>query len=236
MKRLKEILNSKTGLRILDVGTGAGGFIYSISELANEYDEIIGIDTSEGAIEAAKKNFEDARISFLKMDALSMSFEDGVFDIVCLSNSLHHLKDINKTISEMERVLKPDGFLLFNEMFSDVEEQKQLTHVEMHHFWAEIDRLNNVTHNETFKRQEIINTLNENSNLSVDEAWNMSYEKEQELTKESYDWLNNTIERSLDRVKDSDQYDYFKEKAEVLKERLVNIGFKSATQLLVVMK
>lgn len=235
MERLKKILDSKNTLRILDLATGVGSFIHIISNLTNKYDEIIGIDTSERAIEAAKKNFSDDRITFLKMDALDMSFEDNSFDIVCLSNSLHHILDIKKTISEMERVLKPGGFLLFNEMFSDVEDPEQLTHVKMHHFWAEIDRLNNVIHNETMQRKEIIDTLIDNSNLNIIEKWNMVTE-EQELTKENYEWLKKTLDSSLDRVSESSQFKYFKDKSKVLKERLEEIGFKSATQLVVVMK
>jgi len=236
MKRLKEVLEGKKNARILDIGTGAGGFIHYISHLTNEFDEIIGIDTNERAIEAAKKNFNDTRINFSKMDALNMTFEENSFDIVCLSNSLHHLGDVEKTISEMERMLKPDGVLLFNEMFSDIENPKQLTHVIMHHFWAEIDRLNGVVHNETMARQEIIDTLNANSNLKVHKAWNMEFEEERVLTEEDYDRLNMTLEQSMNRVKDNDKYEYFKKKAEALKDRLEQIGFKSATQLLVIMK
>jgi len=133
-------------------------------------------------------------------------------------------------------MLKPDGVLLFNEMFSDIENPKQLTHVIMHHFWAEIDRLNGVVHNETMARQEIIDTLNANSNLKVHKAWNMEFEEERVLTEEDYDRLNMTLEQSMNRVKDNDKYEYFKKKAEALKDRLEQIGFKSATQLLVIMK
>lgn len=235
MKKIKELLNKK-GIKILDVGTGAGGFINTLTMLTDEFEEIIGIDTSSRAIEAANKNFKDERVKFIEMDALNMTFDDNSFDVVCLSNSLHHLEDISETISEMERVLKPNGILLFNEMFSDVEDPKQLTHVELHHFWAEVDRFNNVVHNETMKRNEIIETLNKNSSLIISEAWNMELDEDKELTEEDYEWLKRTLDYSLKRVKDSENYKYFEEKAEVLRERIMKVGFKGATQLLVIMK
>lgn len=238
MRKLKEALQSKKNPRILDIGTGQGGFIKNICELTDEFNEIIGIDTNERAIEAAKKNFDDPRISFLQMDALNMTFEEGSFDVVCLSNSLHHLGNVEETISEMERMLNPDGILLFNEMFSDVDEPEQLTHVYLHHFWAEIDRLNGVSHNETMTRQGIIDTLNAKSSLSVQDAWNMVSEEgsEKELSEEDYDMLKGTLDQAMARVADPEQLVYFQKKAEPLKDRLDVIGFKLATQLLVIMK
>ncbi len=238
MKKLEEMLSKKSNSKILDVGTGRGGFIKTINEINSNYSEIVGIDISENALKIAREGFDDKRISFLNMNATKMSFDDESFDVVCLSNSLHHLDELQYTIDEMERVLAPKGYLIFNEMYSDVEKNMQKTHVEMHHFWAEIDRLNQVTHNETMKRGEIIEILEKVSKGKMIEAWDMkvSDSEDEKLSEEDYKYLENLLMKYLERVNEHKDYSYFQQKADKLKERLRTVGFKSATQLIVVIE
>lgn len=238
MKKLEAIINGIDKPSILDVATGGGGFIHLIQSICPKYSKIVGVDSNDQALEAARKRFDDEFISFHKMDALNMTFSEASFDIVTLSNSLHHLKDIKAVIQEMEKVLKPGGFLIINEMYSDVDSEKRKTHVMMHHFWAEIDRLNDIVHHKTMKRQEIIEKLCDTTTLSMIEAWDMNYQEDHsvELSEEDYLYLENTLEQSLKRIPedvDSEQYRYM---AEQLKIRLHDIGFDSANQLLVVFK
>ena len=146
MIKLGRFLKHFENPKILDVGTGNGNFIKMIMSITDYYEEIIGIDNLDIAISTATKNFTDERIKIVKMDALKMDFEDGYFDLVCLSNSLHHLADIPTMIKEMERVIKPGGYLLINEMMSDGLSARQKGHVKIHHFAAEIDRETGGTH------------------------------------------------------------------------------------------
>ena len=48
------------------------------------------------------------------MNAEDLKFDDDYFDIVCGGAILHHL-DLNKALSEITRVLKPDGKAIFVE-------------------------------------------------------------------------------------------------------------------------
>ena len=236
MEKLKEILAKLDKPRILDVGTGGGNFIKLLSSVYDNYESIVGIDQLEIAISSSSKNFEDKRISFLQMDAFNMSFEDNEFDVVCLSNSLHHLRDVAGILKEMERVLKPGGTLLINEMMQDHLTTRQITHLKLHHFAAEIDRERGQTHNETFKRTEIIEVLEANSSLTVQEAWDMEFEREPENSEEEIQWLLKTIDRLSDRVEDKERQKHFKEKGERIKEYVLKVGFDSATQLLVILQ
>ena len=236
MEKLKEILAKLDKPRILDVGTGGGNFIKLLSSVYDNYESIVGIDQLEIAISSSSKNFEDKRISFLQMDAFNMSFEDNKFDVVCLSNSLHHLRDVAGILKEMERVLKPGGTLLINEMMQDHLTTRQITHLKLHHFAAEIDRERGQTHNETFKRTEIIEVLEANSSLTVQEAWDMEFEREPENSEEEIQWLLKTIDRLSDRVEDKERQKHFKEKGERIKEYVLKVGFDSATQLLVILQ
>ncbi len=236
MEKLKEFLNKLDKPKILDVGTGGGNFIKLLISLYEDFESIVGIDQVEIAISSSKKNFTDERISFQQMDAFNMTFEDGSFDVVCLSNSLHHLRDVSGILQEMERVLKPGGTLLINEMMQDHLTSRQITHLKLHHFAAEIDRERGDTHNETFKRNEIIELLEEKSTLTIKESWDMFYERESKNTQKEIDWLLNTINRLTERVQDEDRKEHFKQKGERIKEYVLKVGFDSATQLLVILQ
>lgn len=91
----------------LDLGCGVG----SNFEILNKYsNRVSGIDFSQKAINyCATKPY-----SFLKkMDATRMSFKSESFDLIICSDVLEHLDD-KKAISEISRVLRPGGLLLFS--------------------------------------------------------------------------------------------------------------------------
>ncbi|MBU1145804.1 MAG: methyltransferase domain-containing protein [Firmicutes bacterium] len=237
MKKLQNFLKSYPKSRILDIGTGTGTFIKTIISLDDNYLEIIGIDVLENAISASTKNFEgNKRIHFEKMDALHLTFEEHSFDIVCLSNSLHHLEDIGKTIKEMERMLKPNGALLFNEMISNGLSNAQISHKFLHHFAAEIDRENGLIHYDTFDGSKILSLLKKHSTLSVQENWVMLYERQEHNSKEEIDFLFQTMDRLIEKVKSEKKVKYFTRKAEDIKKYISKYGFDSATQKLFVLK
>ena len=51
------------------------------------------------------------------MDANKLQFPDNSFDVVFGSSILHHL-DINQTLDEITRVLKPNGKLVIFHLFA----------------------------------------------------------------------------------------------------------------------
>ena len=116
MKTPKDYLGHIPGGRVLDVATGSGGFIGFLLEGLQDPAEIVGIDTSERAAAAFGQAFKDTpAVRFESMDAGRMSFPDASFDTVCIANSLHHLPEPARVLSEMLRVLRPGGsFLIFD--------------------------------------------------------------------------------------------------------------------------
>ena len=237
MEKLATFLNENSFKKVLDVGTGAGNFIGLIQSIYTNFDEIIGIDTIERAVITARKNFaEEDKISFKLMDALLMDFPDNTFDLVCLSNSLHHLSDIKRIMSEMERVLKPGGYILISEMINNDLDVKQQSHLKVHHFAAKIDRLLGDTHNDTFSDKEIISILNDNSKYSVADSWFVEIERRKENSKEELEWFDNTIDRVVSRVLDPIVKPEYLEEAEEIKKYINKHGFDSCTTLIAVIK
>jgi len=236
MNKLTALFNEKDNSKILDIGTGNGNFITIITQLTDKFSEIIGIDLIDASIEGCKEHFKDERINFFNMDALSMEFKDDSFDFVCLSNSLHHLEDVKATLREMERVLKPGGALVFCEMVNNNLDKRQKSHLLLHHFAAEIDRDRGNFHDETFSSTQILKILKEKSSLSIKDAWDLGYPKKETNSKEEIEWLYKTLERIMESIKDSDNFEYFEKKALKIKTYIGKYGFDSATSLIVVLK
>jgi len=88
---------------ILDIGTGTGGWLSSISKYSNK--ESLGVDFSEKMILQAQKNHPE--IKFIKLDAENMAqIEDNSFDIITASFVLHGMKAKERSLvlKEMQRI------------------------------------------------------------------------------------------------------------------------------------
>jgi len=237
VERLAEFFHKQQKRKILDVGTGSGNFIELIRQIYSDYEEIIGIDTSEYAINSAKKSFDqDDQIRFLLMDAIHMDFKDETFDLICLSNSLHHLEDIEPIFTEMRRVLKPDGYILVSEMINNDLDERQLAHLKIHHFAAEIDRYLGDTHHDTYSDETIIELLRNHSGCTITDSWPLEFERRTENSVEEIEWLLQTVDRVVHRVIDPIARSQFEKKGQGIKEYISKVGFDSATTLIVVMK
>ncbi len=104
--------------RVLDIGTGTGllaiGFAKSIPGV-----EVTGLDLSEVVLELARDNLERSdtplKVSFEKGDAEDIPFEDGAFDLVVSSNTLHLIENTVSMFDEVHRVLKPEGRFIISD-------------------------------------------------------------------------------------------------------------------------
>ena len=74
---------------------------------------IILTDLSEGMLAEARPDLaEDRRFALLCMDASRLEYEDESFDFVTANHMLYHVPDISQTLSEVARVLKPEGAMM----------------------------------------------------------------------------------------------------------------------------
>ncbi len=96
---------------VLDIGCGEG---YGSNYLSKYAKKIIGIDFSGETIEHAKSNYKKNNIEFMKMDAINLSFPNNFFDVVCFFQAIEHIRDYNKCLAEIQRVLKPGGFCIIS--------------------------------------------------------------------------------------------------------------------------
>ncbi|MSU00363.1 class I SAM-dependent methyltransferase [Tissierella pigra] len=121
IKNSISIFNKKKYKKILDLGCGTGrnslffaqyGFEIFSSDIATESTDIL-------KNKLHSKNVSNVHIyNFSFKDIL---FEDNFFDVVICTSVLHHgkFKDIERGVSEIYRVLKPDGCLICDMLSKD---------------------------------------------------------------------------------------------------------------------
>jgi len=109
------LLRHGAGKRVLEYGCGTGSCAF---DLARRGAAVAGIDIAPVAIELARERAAAeglaGQVSFQVMDAESLEFSAGRFDLVCGSGILHHL-DLERALGEIGRVLKPEGRAVFFE-------------------------------------------------------------------------------------------------------------------------
>lgn len=95
---------------ILEVGTGIGNFTESLSK----YGTVTSVDIEQNYINLNKKSSSNRNISigYGDIEKGKYFFSKKVFDsLVCL-NVLEHIKDDDKALQNMYKLLKPGGYLI----------------------------------------------------------------------------------------------------------------------------
>jgi len=106
-KKLKEDVTGTEN--ILEIATGTGLLSFEICRVVNHID---AIDIAPEMIRIAQKKQAEMHalnIDFGVGDTSNLHFRDGSFDKVIASNVLHLLEDPDEALSEINRVLKPEG-------------------------------------------------------------------------------------------------------------------------------
>jgi ubiquinone/menaquinone biosynthesis C-methylase UbiE len=229
----QDILGNLSVERVLDVATGGGGFIHFLLEGLNDYAEIIGVDSNERAEAAFDEAFKDkSNIHFQIMDASQLDFNPDSFDLVCISNSLHHFDDPLLVLREMERVLRPGGYLLVSEMYCDGQTETQMTHVYLHHWWAAVDTVNGVVHHETYQRDQLVELVS-SLGLKKTALYDLSDTSDDPKNPEISAELNPVFERYIQRAVGHPD---LQARGEELRQRVAEIGFHSASTLVMIGK
>lgn len=107
---IKKTLNIKNKISVCDVGCGTG---HTALAFTKEASHLVGVDPAPEMLHAFKKLASDRGVDVVvnKSFSESIDIQNNSFDLVITRLASHHFINIQKSIAEMHRITKPDGYL-----------------------------------------------------------------------------------------------------------------------------
>jgi len=125
-----DLLKPQSGMRILDVGCGAGKLSFLFNDYTNGGAKITGGDFSEELLNKAREKNKKlgAKIDFQFLDFNKpFNFADNTFDLCTSAFAIYYASDLDFTFGEAHRVLDSSGRLFVSgplpenkQMFYDI--------------------------------------------------------------------------------------------------------------------
>jgi len=107
-RRAIQLLAPPAGGRVLDCCCGTGDLAFGLLRSGRELD-VTGIDFCRPMLERAKERAGGVRgnVRFVEGDVMAMPFDDASFDGATMGFSLRNVVDVEATLREILRVLRP---------------------------------------------------------------------------------------------------------------------------------
>lgn len=100
----------KNTMKVLELGCGTGVMWKGHNDIIDKCSELILTDFSKGMLDTAQINVGNhSNVYYQTVDIQSIPFEKDRFDVVIANMMLYHVPDLNQGLSEVKRVLKPNG-------------------------------------------------------------------------------------------------------------------------------
>ena len=107
-----------SGMRVLDVGSGAGDVAMAAAELVGAEGEVVGVDVNAAILETAQARVRELgfeNIHFTAGDARTLDL-GGEFDAVVGRLVLMYMSDPADALKQLTRRLRPEGIVAFQEV------------------------------------------------------------------------------------------------------------------------
>ena len=103
-------MNPSRDSSLIDVASGTGDIAKLFSLRVKNLSTVTCIEPNEDMFKQGKKNLTNFKnIEWIKSKAENLPVEDNIYDFYSISYGIRNVSDINKTLAEAYRVLKPGG-------------------------------------------------------------------------------------------------------------------------------
>ena len=107
-KTFIDIVNPYYDDKIIDVGSGSGDLVLEIQKRYLDT-KIDIVDLNKEMLKEGKKRIKKGNVNFYQQNAESLSFANNSYDKYLISFCLRNITDIDKSLREAFRILKPGG-------------------------------------------------------------------------------------------------------------------------------
>ncbi|MDT4939073.1 MAG: hypothetical protein QOG80_2744 [Pseudonocardiales bacterium] len=111
LTRYRSALPVVAGRVVLDIASGSG---YGSQILATVAEHVYGVEIDAEAVAYSKAHFGAPNLEFLQGDAVAIPLPDDSVDVVVTFETIEHIEDQRAFMSEIKRVLRPDGIALIS--------------------------------------------------------------------------------------------------------------------------
>ena len=98
--------------KVLDIACGTGFGSKILQEKGAKC--VFGVDHSKEAVGFASKKYVRNGLKFIIGDIIEIAFPDNFFDVIVSFETIEHVKQHEKALSELQRALKPNGLLIIS--------------------------------------------------------------------------------------------------------------------------
>lgn len=116
-KKVLKIVSETHPKLILDIATGTGDLAILMANTNAE--KIIGLDISAGMLDVGRKKINQKNLShkieMVLADSENMPYEDATFDAITVAFGIRNFENLEKGLTEILRVLKPNGIFVILE-------------------------------------------------------------------------------------------------------------------------
>ena len=103
-------MSPSTNSSLIDVASGTGDIAKLFSSRSKNFSTVTCVEPNEYMLEKGKNNLEKFKnIKWIKSRAETLPVEDNMYDFYSISYGIRNVSDINQTLKEAYRVLKPGG-------------------------------------------------------------------------------------------------------------------------------
>ena len=112
-KGLINMMNSSNNKKLIDVACGTGDIAKIFLKHVNRSSQVTCVDPNKGMISKGKEKLKEFKnLNWIIAPAEKLPIKDNIFDFYTISFGLRNTKNLNKTLAESYRVLKPGGRFL----------------------------------------------------------------------------------------------------------------------------
>jgi demethylmenaquinone methyltransferase / 2-methoxy-6-polyprenyl-1,4-benzoquinol methylase len=113
-KKVVQLVADKKPKTILDIATGTGDLAILMATTSAQ--NIVGLDLSAGMLEIGKTKISNknlsSKIEMIVGDSEKLPFEDNSFDAITVAFGIRNFENLEKGLTEIKRVLKPNGIFV----------------------------------------------------------------------------------------------------------------------------
>lgn len=116
-KKVVDLVDKQNPSNILDIATGTGDLAINLAKTNAQ--QIVGLDISEGMLDVGRTKIDklnlNNKIEMISGDSENLPFKDNMFDAITVAFGIRNFENLEKGLSEILRVLKPNGIFVILE-------------------------------------------------------------------------------------------------------------------------